>query len=89
MFYLHVGPGPRVGELVDICISHRESLQGLLRFSVIIQRRLPFNEVGKSRFQFCSEERMNTQRQRDRSSQQAGFKRMLAATISLYDVQIF
>lgn len=60
MLYLHVGPGPGVGELVDIYVSHRESLQGLLRLSVIIQRRLPVDEGGKSGFQFCGEERMDT-----------------------------
>lgn len=63
MLYLNIRPGPCIGELVDIYISYCESLQGLFCFSVIIQRRLLFNEVRKSRFQFCGEERMHTDRQ--------------------------
>lgn len=60
MLYLHIRPGPCIGELVDIYIPYCESLQGLFCFSVIIQRRLLLNEVRKSRFQFCGEERMRT-----------------------------
>lgn len=56
--YLHIRPGPCISELVNIHISCCESLQGLLCFSVIIQRCLLFNEVEKSGFQFCGNERI-------------------------------
>lgn len=59
-YHLHIRPGPRVGELVYIHISRRESLQGQLRLSVIIQDGLLLDEAGKRGFQLCMEE-MHTQ----------------------------